>query len=132
MDKKNIIRQYMSGSALAIIVFLAGVSSQGLLRQTGTVEFWGTLSDCFLFPAVLLGGIGALSWIAEMGNFAMLSYGFYFVFQTLIHPLTARESYYDYRKHREKEPGTWLKHWLIIGLICFAASALSLLLWKIL
>ncbi|MCM1560110.1 MAG: DUF3899 domain-containing protein [Butyrivibrio sp.] len=132
MDKKNVIRQYAVGGALAIILFLAGVFSQGLLQQTDTAEFLGTLSDCFLFPAVFLGGIGALTWIAEMGNFDMLSYGFYFTFHRLFHPLTAHESFYDYKMRKGKEQGAWLKHWLIIGLFCFAASALCLLLWIVL
>lgn len=131
MDK-NDIRQYVAGGTLAIIVFLAGMFSQGLLQETDSGEFFGTLSDCFLFPAVLLGGIGALSWIAEMGNFDMLSYGFYFVFHSLLHPLTAHESYYEYKMRREQGPKTWLKHWLVIGLFCFAASTLCLILWKIL
>lgn len=105
--------------------------SQGLPQKTDTAEFLGTLSDCFLFPGVFLGGVGALTWIAEMGNFDMLSYGFYFTFHTLLHPLTAHESFYEYKERKRKEQGTWLKHWLIIGLICFAASALCLLLWSI-
>jgi len=127
--KKRRILQYGGSIVLALAIFFAGAFSQGLFHETDTAEFFGTLSDCFLFPAVFLGGIGALSWIGAMGNFDMLSYGFSTVIQSLLHPTRVRESFYEYKVRREEEKNGWLKHFLVIGLVCLGCSFLFLFLY---
>lgn len=127
--KKETILQYGAGILFAIAVFVAGAFSQGLFEQTSAKEIYGCLSDCFLFPGVLLGGLGALTWIGGEGFFDVMSYGFAFVFNRLIHPRDAQESFYDYKMRKIDNRKPWLKHWFLIGLVCFALSVLFLLLY---
>ncbi|MCM1057965.1 MAG: DUF3899 domain-containing protein [Firmicutes bacterium] len=128
MNKKRAGR-YAGGILLAAAVFIAGAFTQGLFREEDMQKRLGILSDCFLFPAVLLGGIGALSWAASEGTFDMLQYGFYMVFQRLLHPRKAIESFYEYKVSKEESRSGWLKHFLIVGLICLCASVVCLLLY---
>jgi len=127
MGKKRVIIKYVVGVGIAAAIFFAGAFSQGLFRKADRVEFFRTLSDCFLFPAVFLGGIGALSWIAQKGTFDMLSYGFSTIFGRMIHHGERQESYYEYKVRKGTEETEWLKHFFVIGLVCFAASAGCLL-----
>ena len=127
--KKMTILQYVAGILVAIAIFVAGAFTQGLFEETSLKEIYGCLSDCFLFPAVLLGGFGALSWIAGEGAFDMMSYGVKFLFDSMLHPKDKQESFYEYKMRKQDERKPWLKHWLIIGLICFVLSILFLLLY---
>lgn len=127
--KKKYVLQYVTSGIIAAAVFLAGVFTQGLLQEKNGADFWGTLSDCFLFPAVFLGGVGAMTWISEKGNFDMIGYGFYYTFSRLLHPLTPQESYYEYKMRRAEGRGGWLKHWLVTGLVCLGASLICLVLY---
>lgn len=126
MDKKR-LRQYGGGILLAVLVFIAGAVTQDLFGAGDIQKKLGLLSNCFLFPAVLLGGIGGLSWAASEGTFDMLSYGFYMVFQRLLHPQKPIEGFYEYKLGKEESRDGWLKHFLLIGLLCFCASAACLL-----
>ena len=128
MNKKSILK-YVVVVVFAGLIFVAGMFSQGLLEKNTTKEIFGCLSDCFLFPGVLIGGMGALSWIASEGAFDMLSYGFGFAFNKLIHPLTAYESFYEYKMRKEEGEKVWLKHWLIVGAVCMTLSVLFLVLY---
>lgn len=128
MDRKR-VGQYVGGIILAVAVFAAGTLSQGLFQETDLLKKIGILSDCFLFPAVLLGGIGALSWAAAEGNFDMLRYGFHMVVQKLLHPLKPTKGFYEYKVEREASRHGWLKHYLVIGLVCLGASVICLLLY---
>ena len=131
MGSRRIFR-YVISVGIAVAVFLAGAFSQGLFHETNRTDFFGTLSDCFLFPAVLLGGIGALSWIAQTGTFDMLGYGFSVIFGRMIHPGKIAESYYEYKGRKGEEQSGWLKHFLVVGLICFAASIVCLIFYELL
>ena len=127
--KRDTILQYVAGIIIAIAIFVAGAFSQGLFEETSLKEVYGCLSDCFLFPAVLIGGFGALSWIAGEGAFDMMAYSISFVFNSIIHPRDKQEKFFEYKLRKEEERKPWLKHWLIIGLVCFALSVLFLLLY---
>lgn len=128
MDKKS-VGQYAGGAVLAVAVFAAGAISQGLFPETDLQKKIGILSDCFLLPGVLLGGMGALSWAASEGNFDMLRYGFHTVLHRFLHPLTPVEGFYEYKLKRDEARKGWLKHFLVIGLMCTGASIICLLLY---
>ncbi len=129
MNKKRVLH-YAVGACAALAVFVAGIFAQGLFQEPDIAERFGILSNCFLFPAVLIGGIGALSWIANEGTFDMLSYGIGTFFQFL-HPQKKRESFYEYKMRKQENQKGWFQHLLVIGIVCFAASAVCLLLYYI-
>lgn len=129
MDKKGMGGRYVTGALLATAVFAAGIMTQGFFREEDMLKKIGILSDCFLFPAVLLGGIGILSWAAAEGNFDMLGYGFHMAFQRLLHPFRPVEGFYEYKLKKEAARKGWMKHFLVIGLVCLAASVVCLALY---
>ena len=129
--KKESILQYVAGILIAIAMFFAGAYTQGLFDETTTKGVYGCLSDCFLFPAVLLGGIGALSRIAGEGAFDMMSYGITTLFQSMLHPRDKQETFYEYKLRKEEERKPWLKHWFLVGLACMAFSVLFLVLYLV-
>ena len=128
MSRRHILK-YTAGVLFALAVFIAGVFAQGLFQEPGMAERFGILSNCFLFPAVLIGGIGALSWIANEGTFDMLSYGFG-IFLQFLHPWIKWESFYEYKMRKQENQKGWLKHYLVIGLVCFIASVICLILYN--
>ena len=127
--KKKEIQQYAVAIIIAVAIFVAGAFSQGLFEQSSLQEIFGCLSDCFLFPGVLLGGLGALTWIAGEGAFDMMTYGTQFFFKRLLHPKEKQESFYEYKMRKYEGSRQWLKHWFIVGLVCFALSVVFLLLY---
>lgn len=116
---------------VALAVFLIGGFTQGLFKQTNGKEAVRILSDCFLFPGVLLGGIGALSYIASEGNFDMLGYGFSFFFAKLFHPQKSFMGFYEYKVLKSEKKSGWLIKELLVGLFCMAASAVCAVIYVI-
>ncbi len=128
MNRRHIFK-YAAGVMFALAVFVAGIFAEGLFQEPDMAERFGILSNCFLFPAVLIGGIGALSWIANEGTFDMLSYGFG-TFLQFLHPQKKWESFYEYKMRKQENQKGWLKHYLVIGLVCFIASVICLILYN--
>lgn len=131
MKKKHWIH-YGICVGVALIVFLIGIFSQGLFEKSSAKETVRVLSDSFLFPGVLLGGIGALSWIASEGTFDMLSYGFAFCFSKLIHPHKSFMGFYEYKMEKSDKREGWLVPELIVGLLCIAVSAIFVVIYMML
>ena len=128
MNKKE-FKKYVIAMIIAVAMFVAGAFSQGLFEPDTLQERYGCLSDCFLFPGVLLGGLGALTWIAEEGMFDMIGYGFKFFFGRMFHPREKQESFYEYKVRKWERPRTWLKQWFIVGMCCMGLSVIFLLLY---
>lgn len=126
---KKVIRQYAVAIIFALVLFFVAAFSQGLFQQESLQELFGCLSDCFLLPGVMLGGMGILTWISKEGGFDMLAYGFSFFFNRLFHPREKQEAYYEYKMRKYEGPQRWLKQWLLVGLVCFGFSVIFLLLY---
>ncbi len=127
MDKKKLV-SYIVWILLALLLFGLG----GRFSRQGTGSFqtlMGYLSDCFLFPAVLEGGLGALSWIASHGSFDMLGYAFSRLANTFFHFRQEGETFYDYKMRKEEQRDGFLVQPLVVGGICLALSLLCLLLF---
>ncbi len=126
MNKKNLI-SYIVWILLAALLFVLGGRSSR--QETGNFHaLMGYLSDCFLFPAVLEGGLGALSWVAAHGSFDMLGYAFSRLANTFFHFRQEGETFYDYKMRKEEQRDGFLRVPLVIGGICLALSLLCLLL----
>lgn len=129
MKKKTLIR-YAVFLILGLIIAVCNFSGQGLFKEENLAEKMGILSDCFLFPAILFGGIGALSWIASQGNFDMLSFGFSHFIMGIVRPRLRQESFYEYKMRKEEKQSGWAKEMFLSGMfyfvICFLFLALYL------
>lgn len=111
---------------VAVLMFTTGAYTQGLPEAEGMREMIGILSNAFLFPAVLLGGIGALSWIASQGTFDMLRYGVSMAITGLLHPRRKFETFYDYKMQKAEKQNGWLVCEFVVGLICLACCLLCI------
>lgn len=125
MKKKTLIR-YAVFLILGVLIAVCNFSGQGLFTEENPAEKMGILSDCFLFPAILFGGIGALSWIAAQGNFDMLSFGFSHFIMGIVRPRRRQESFYEYKMRKEEKQSGWAKEMFFSGMTCFVVCLLFL------
>lgn len=120
--KKNNLIPYAIYFALGLVIVVIGIFSQRLPEAGSAVEAIGILSDCCLFPAVLFGGIGALTWIASKGTFDMLGYGFSAFFTGVFRPGKKMETFYEYKLRKEENGSAWLSHMFWVGMFYLAIS----------
>lgn len=120
-SKKNLVHSLIY---VCISLGIAAISAyhRGLFQMTDPVEMTGILSDCFLFPAILFGGLGALTWIAAQGTFDMLSYGFYAFFTGMFRPGKKSETFYEYKLRKEEKGSGWNPGMFLVGMFFLAAS----------
>lgn len=120
--KKKIVIQCVIYFILGLLVMAAGLKFQGFFQTSLPVEKVRILSDCFLFPGVLFGGLGALSWIAAKGTFDMLGYGFAFFLGPIFNPKKKMESFYEYKMRKEEAGEKWLPQMFVVGLFYLLVS----------
>ena len=125
-ERKKNRSSWIVNVCFATLFFALTAWGQGLFSATNTVLIMRRLSDCFLIPAVVLGGIGALTWIAAKGNFDMLAFGTKIFINWIIHPTRKQESFYEYKmRQEEKNPsGKWAWRTLVVGMVCFVFSVI--------
>ncbi|MGN1409560.1 MAG: DUF3899 domain-containing protein [Eubacteriales bacterium] len=121
---------YLIASALALVIAFVGVSLEAENKGTDPVLWMQYLSDGFFLSAVLFLGGGALTFIAEAGNF----YGLQFLGHELVRLFSFRKErfedkkdYFTYctekqAKQKEKGKSAVIKVMLHVGLGCLALS----------
>ncbi|MGN0564302.1 MAG: hypothetical protein ACI4LH_06135 [Candidatus Heritagella sp.] len=121
---------YLGASALALVVALFCVSFEAEEKGTSPALWMQFFSDGFFLSAVLFLGCGALTFIAEAGNF----YGIQFLGYTLVRLFSFRKERFDDRKDyftyctekmaKQKEKGKSAAKWIMlyVGLGCLALS----------
>lgn len=122
---KNRFTQYFIYAGVAVVIFVICIVNWELFEAATAKERWRILSDSFLMPAALLGGMGALSWIASHGTFDMLGYAFFSLKSLMLHPKEKQESFPEYKLRKEEKTG-WLMPMFIVGMVCLLASLICL------
>ena len=127
LEKRNRIFSYLWVGAFAVmLVLLMFFTISKPHEQENIKEFFGALSNCFVVPAALLGGIGGLSLMAKLGAYDGLSYAFRnFGIHNLIggNPKAKRaQSFYEYKQEKEEKGRKWLPQCLYVGLGLLAVS----------
>jgi len=125
MKKKTLVK-FAIYMVFGLLMAVLNFDTQGLFTEPLLAEKMGILSDCFLFPAVLFGGVGLLTWIAAQGTFDMLSFGFSHFIMGIMNPRKRQESFYEYKMRKEENGGGWPKEMLAVGGI-YAALCLGFL-----
>lgn len=89
----------------------------GLPGQTERKEVWRVLSDSFVIPGVLMGGVGAMSWANREGAFDMLSYGIKLFFGVTFRSYGRKlpKDYGSYCEQQREKRQTWLKEAFVVG-----------------
>lgn len=81
-------------------------------------EIVGAISNCFIVPGALVGGVGALSYISRLGGFDGLTYAFTnFGLHTLFftNPKKKHTTFYDYKEAKDEKGRKWFPNMLAAG-----------------
>lgn len=126
--KKSLIRIGITVVVGALIAWGAA-AARGLKPGIGTaltLRYWS--DGCFV-AAVLIGSIGALTWISTTGLFDIFSYGFSAAVRMFI-PFGRKKDimpFYDYKTYRAEKRQPALFELLVVGIFYLLVS--GLLLW---
>ena len=115
-------------TVIGLGLFFVSAATSGLFQAEGRAVFH-ILSDSFLLPAVLLGGFGALGYVASQGFFDLFRYAGHIIWSGFRHPKERFSSYYDYKNHLASERKTWLPDMLLVGLVFFALSVVCYIIY---
>jgi len=102
-----------------------------LLTQTSAKEIMEILSNSFVVAAAVIGGIGALMWVASFGQFDSLAYACRwvidrFTLRDLRKNVEKRESLYEYKLKKEEKRLYHTNPLLWVGLGALALGLLFL------
>ena len=120
MKKKYI--KYLIVSVVGVLIAISIFSSRNLLDASNPKDITFILSDGFLFPGVLILGIGLLIMVSNGGVFDIFTYSFRKMRATKLYGKNRPDSFnsfYDYRMSKEKAPYGFL---IIVGGIFFGLS----------
>ena len=115
--------------AAGILIAWGAATARGLKPGTGTAMTLRYWSDGCFAAAVLIGGIGALTWISTTGLFDIFKYGFSSVI-TLFTPFRKPKdqmSFYDYKTYQAEKRRPARFELLAVGVFFLALSILLLM-----
>ena len=115
MDKRFI--KYMLTFILGLLMSFVVFSYRNILESSSTSDIVMILSDGFLLPAVLIGGLGVLLFVSNGGMFDI----FIFSFGTLRETLKYKKdrdpnfpkNYFEFKQQRSKKYTT--SYFLVVG-----------------
>ena len=122
MKKKYI--KYIIVSILGALISISIFSSRNLLNASNPKDITFILSDGFLFPGVLILGVGLLIMVSNGGIFDIFTYSFKKMRVTKLYGKnrpSSFKSFYEYRMSKEKAPFGFL---VIVGGIFFGLSVI--------
>lgn len=122
--KKKII-QYLGCLCFAIAAFFMVAISKDLFKQTEGDKIFAIICDGLFVPGILMLSVGTLSWIAKMGTFDMLGYGFkslHYLFSPSKRALEGKQTFFDYVEAKNEKGRVWLPFLLVSGGIVTAIS----------
>lgn len=132
--KRNVY--FLTAAVLIVLVIVMFFTVEEPHKKTTAKDVVGALSNCFLVPGAVIGGIGGLSLIAKCGGYdgityAFKNFGLHNIFFS--NPKQKRtQSFYDYKKEKDEKGRTWLPSFLYVGLGGVAVSVLLLIVYCIL
>ena len=115
--------------AAGILIAWGAAAARGLKPGAGTAMTLRYWSDGCFVAAVLIGGIGALTWISTTGLFDIFKYGFSSVI-TLFTPFRKPKdqmSFYDYKTYQAEKRRPARFELLAVGVFFLALSILLLM-----
>ena len=123
---------YASVAAVGALFAWGAAAARGLKTGVGTAMALRYWSDGCFVAAVLIGGVGAMTWISTTGLFDIFAYGFssVIVLFTPFRKPRDQKSFYDYKTFREEKRRPARFELLIAGVFFLALSILFLVLYS--
>lgn len=118
-------------TAVGILIAWGAASARGLKPGVGTVMALRYWSDGCFVAAILIGGVGALTWISTTGLFDIFSYGISAAIRMFI-PFGRKKDimpFYDYKTYRAEKRQPALFELLAVGIFFLLVSGLLLALY---
>lgn len=89
-------------------------------EEQSASDVLGALSNCFTVPAALVGGVGAISYMAHLGAYDGLTYSFKnFGIHNLLggNPKKKKtQTFREYKEEKEEKGRKWFPHMLWVGI----------------
>ncbi len=118
--------------AAGVLIAWGAAAARGLKPGVGTAMTLRYWSDGCFVSAVLIGGIGALTWVSTTGLFDIFKYGFSSVI-TLFTPFRKPKdqmSFYDYKTYQAEKRRPARFELLAIGVLFLILSVLLFALYS--
>lgn len=125
--------EYLICAGIILAAALAIALSRGLFSLGSRQEVFGTLSDSFAVPGLMMAGVGGISFMSTKGAYDLFGYALSRI--TLHELLPFRRTYerpgtlLEYKKQREEKGRRWLPAALQTGLGAVALGMMFLLLY---
>ena len=120
-QKKLKIRSYIwaIGFTLMLAALMFFLIEKPYEKETAT-DVFAALSNCFIVPAALVGGFGALSYMAKLGAYDGLVYSFKnYGLHTLIGGAFTKkktQTFREYKEEKDEKGRKWFPNLLWSGL----------------
>ena len=136
-EKKLKIRAYVwtVGFTLMLVAVMF-FTLEKPYEQENARAVLGALSNCFIVPAALVGGFGALSYMAKLGAYDGLVYSFKnYGLHTLIGGAFTKkktQTFREYKEEKDEKGRRWFPHLLWVGLSALAIGIILAIVSEIL
>ena len=103
--------------------------------EAETNEIFGSMSNCFAVPGIVLTGFGGLSYLSSLGAYDGLSYIFSnFSLHSIIpgHHKDKPQTLYEYKQQKDEKGRKWHPQPLIVGAVSLGISVVMLIIYAIL
>ena len=127
-------KKYLPSLFVLIVVFITIVLTKNVFPISKLDVFFLNLCDIFFVSAVVLCGVGLISYMSSKGAYDIFGYGvksLVYLFSPNKRALAERKDFYEYKQEKNSKRNSWLKEFLIFGLICLAISIVFLILYFI-
>ena len=120
LEKKHKIRTYVwTAGILVVLVALMFFLIEKPHEEPNVKDVIGAISNCFIVPAALLGGVGAISYMATLGAYDGLIYSLKnFGLHNLIggNPMKKKtQTFREYKEQKDEKGRKWFPNFLWVG-----------------
>jgi len=124
--------RWLIAVAVSLLMALSVLLGRGTFQKTDPQQLWMDLSDAFLLPGAMLGGLGGLIFVAGRGFFDMVNFGVMKVLSLVRSEAYRAEqpkTFYDYIEAKSTSRRGGYAYLLVTGLACLALAGLFLVLY---
>lgn len=124
------ILPYLITAVSGIIITVIIICANHIWEHTVTTEVMQILSDAFLIPGAIIGGVGLLVFASNGGAYDMLGYAMLMFFNLFRRDVNKRKykDFYEYRQSK-KDRKHGFAFMLIVGLAFIVIAVIFLILY---